>query len=117
METRSLTEEKRRVRRELKETAAGLSERYVAEASRAVCERVLQSREFQEAAVVFGYLSFRKEISVDAVLEAALRLGKIVAVPWIFSRTEMKAARLVSLEDLTLDRYGIRTLSELRSGV
>ena len=55
METHSLTEEKRRVRRELKETAAGLSERYVAEASRAVCERVLQSREFQEAAVVFGY--------------------------------------------------------------
>lgn len=112
METHLLTEEKRRVRRELKETAAGLSERYVAEASRAVCERVLQSREFQEAAVVFGYLSFRKEISVDAVLEAALRLGKIVAVPWIISRTEMKAARLVSLDNLPLDRYGIRTAPE-----
>ena len=98
METYSLTEEKCRVRRELKETAAGLSERYVAEASRAVCERVLQSREFQEAAVVFGYLSFHKEISVDAVLEAALRLGKMVAVPCIISRTEMKAARLVSLD-------------------
>lgn len=112
METHLLTEEKRRVRRELKETAAELSERYVAEASRAVCERVLQSREFQEAAVVFGYLSFRKEISVDAVLEAALRLGKIVAVPWIISRTEMKAARLISLENLPLDRYGIRTAPE-----
>ena len=112
METYSLTEEKCRVRRELKETAAGLSERYVAEASRAVCERVLQSREFQEAAVVFGYLSFHKEISVDAVLEAALRLGKMVAVPCIISRTEMKAARLVSLENLPLDRYGIRTAPE-----
>ena len=112
METYSLTEEKCRVRRELKETAVGLSERYVAEASRAVCERVLQSREFQEAAVVFGYLSFHKEISVNAVLEAALRLGKMVAVPWIISRTEMKAARLVSLENLPLDRYGIRTAPE-----
>ena len=112
METYSLTEEKCRVRRELKESSAGFSERYVAEASRAVCERVLQSREFQEAAVVFGYLSFHKEISVDAVLEAALRLGKMVAVPCIISRTEMKAARLVSLENLPLDRYGIRTAPE-----
>ena len=49
---------------------------------------------------------------MDAVLEAALRLGKIVAVPWIISRTEMKAARLVSLENLPLDRYGIRTAPE-----
>ena len=100
METYSLTEEKCRVRRELKESSAGFSERYVAEASRAVCERVLQSREFQEAAVVFGYLSF------------PLRLGKVVAVPCIISRTEMKAARLVSLENLPLDRYGIRTSPE-----
>ena len=61
---------------------------------------------------MFGYLSFHKEISVDAVLEAALRLGKMVAVPWIISRTEMKAARLVSLENLPLDRYGIRTAPE-----
>jgi 5-formyltetrahydrofolate cyclo-ligase len=105
----SLKEEKRRVRRELKETAAHFSECYVAEASRAVCEKVLQSNEFREAAVVFGYLSFFNEISVDAVLEEALRLGKIVAVPWIVSHNEMQAARLETLKDLPLDRFGIRT--------
>ena len=108
----SLQEEKRRVRRELKETAARFSERYVAEASRTVCEKVVQSNEFRKAAVIFGYLSFRNEISVDAVLEEALHLGKTVAVPWIVSQHEMQAARLEILQDLPLDRYGIRTAPE-----
>lgn len=112
MEQFSLQEEKRRVRCELKETSAGFSERYVAEASRAVCDKVLRSSEFGKAAVVFGYLSFRNEISVDAVLTEALRLGKTVAVPWIVSHTEMKAALLKSLDSLPVDRYGIRTAPE-----
>ena len=108
----SLKEEKLRVRSELKETAAGFSGTYVTETSRAVCDKVLQSAVFREAAVIFGYLSFRNEISVDAVLEEAQRLGKTVAVPWIVSRTEMKAARLETLENLPTDRYGIRTAPE-----
>ena len=112
MEQLLLKEEKHRVRRELKETAARFSKNYVAEASRAVCDTVLKSGEFQKAVVVFGYLSFRNEMSVDAVLKEALRLGKTVAVPWIVSKTEMKAALLNSLDNLPVDRYGIRTVPE-----
>ena len=112
METLLCKEEKRRVRRELKDTAAGFSKSYVDEASRAVCDKVLQSREFRKASVIFGYLSFSNEISVDAVLKAALHEGKTVAVPWIISRTEMQAAMLNSLDNLPLDRYGIRTAPE-----
>ena len=112
MKQLQLKEEKLRIRRELKETAAAFSKSYVSEASSAVCEKVLKSKEFREASVIFGYLSFRNEISVDGVLEEALRLGKTVAVPWIVSQTEMKAARLETLEDLPTDRYGIRTAPE-----
>ena len=107
-----LKEEKLRVRHELKETAAAFSKSYVSEASRAVCEKVLKSKEFREASVIFGYLSFRNEISVDGVFEEALRLGKSFAVPRIVSQTEMKAALLHSLDNLPLDRYGIRTATE-----
>ena len=96
----------------MKETAALFPVSYVSEASRAVCEKVLQSSEFRKAAVIFGFLSFRNEISVDTVLEEALRLGKTVTVPWIVSRSEMQAARLESLQDLPLDHYGIRTAPE-----
>ena len=86
MKQLQLKEEKLRVRRELKETAAVFSGSYVSEASRAVCEKVLQSREFREASVIFGYLSFRNEISVDAVFEEALRLGLRCCIRWTICR-------------------------------
>ena len=52
------------------------------------------------------------EVSVDRILLEALRAGKTVTVPLIVSRTEMQAAVLESLENLPLDRYGIRTVPE-----
>jgi len=103
--------QKKEVRRELKETAENFSQDYIAAASLAVCEQVLKSNEFLQAGLIFGYLAFRNEISVDLILQEALRMGKIVAVPRIISKTEMEAARLQTLQDLPLDRYGIRTVS------
>ncbi len=100
------------VRNGLKRIEAGFSEEYVEKTSDAVSGLILQSREFRDAKAVFGFLSFGHEISVDRVLLEALRLGKLVAVPHIISATEMLAARLESLQDLPLDRYGIRTTPE-----
>ena len=67
------------------------------------CCKAVSSKRRRWCSVIFRF---------TAVLEAALRLGKMVAVPCIISRTEMKAARLVSLENLPLDQYGIRTAPE-----
>lgn len=100
---------KQQVRRELKRTAERFSQRYVEAASRAVCRSVLQSREFLQAETIFGYLAFQNEISVDELLQEALRLGKTVAVPRIVSKTEMQAATVNALQELPLDCYGIRT--------
>lgn len=108
----SLQAEKKAVRKELAAATAAFSDDYVEEVSRAVCRQILESRLFLQSQTVFGYLSFEKEISVDAVLREALRLGKTVLVPRILSRTEMQAAVLHTLEDLPLDRYGIRTVPE-----
>ena len=102
---------KKLVRSELKKTAEQFTQEYVKEASNAVCQAILQSREFLQAKTIFGYLAFRNEISVDGILQAALRLGKTVTVPLITSRTEMRAAELNSLQNLPLDRYGIRTVA------
>lgn len=104
--------QKETVRRELKERAQDFSADYLAKTSRSVCERILQSEIFSRAQIIFGYLAFAGEISVDTVLREALRLGKRVAVPWIVSRTEMQAVQLTSMQDLPLDRYGIRTAPE-----
>jgi len=105
-------QQKKALRRELREVAGMFSLEYVTDASEAVCASILQSKFFLEAHVIFGYLAFQNEINVDLVLEEAIRAGKIVAVPRIISKTEMQAARLDRLNDLPLDRYGIRTVPD-----
>lgn len=104
--------DKKEARRELKELAQGFAADYLAKTSQAVCENILRSEIFSRSQVIFGYLAFVGEISVDRVLQEALRLGKTVAVPRIISRTEMQAAQLTSMQNLPLDRYGIRTAPE-----
>lgn len=104
--------DKKEARRELKELAQGFAADYLAKTSQAVCENILRSEIFSRSQVIFGYLAFAGEISVDRVLQEALRLGKTVAVPRIISPTEMQAAQLTFMQDLPLDRYGIRTAPE-----
>lgn len=107
-----LRAEKQVARSELKAAAATFSSAYVAELSRLISGQIIASPLFLQAQTIFGYLSFYGELSVDDVLRAALRMKKTVLVPYIVNRTEMQAAVLSGLEDLPLDRYGIRTVPE-----
>ncbi|XOQ52663.1 MAG: 5-formyltetrahydrofolate cyclo-ligase [Succiniclasticum sp.] len=103
---------KKELRQELKRRMDARTDARVAADSEAIARQVLASPVFREASLVFGYLAFGRELSVDAILQEAIRLGKTVAVPFIVSKTEFKAAVLPRLENLPLDRYGIRTVPE-----
>ena len=103
---------KKLLRKEVLRRAAAFTDEAVDSWSAGVCRRILESEAFRKADTVLGYLSFNKEISVDGVLREALRRGKTVAVPFIVSATEFRAARLERLDNLPPDRYGIRTVPE-----
>ena len=96
-------------RKELLAVRNALLASQVARDSAAVARTVLALPEFQHATHVMGFLSFGSEISVDAILKEALRLGKTVAVPRINGPHTMVAAQLTRMTDLPRDRYGIRT--------
>ena len=59
-----------------------------------------------------GYLAFGNELSVDLVLQQALRDGKTVAVPLVQSATEMAPVQLQNMLNFELDRYGIRSVRQ-----
>lgn len=83
-----------------------------AEEDACIARHIIASNAFQQADVVLAYLAFGEEISVDDVIMEALLQGKKVAVPLIVSAHEFKAALLTGLDNLPLDRYGIRTVRE-----
>lgn len=100
------------LRKALKQQRNSFSPQHVAESSKAVVEQLLKWQPYQRAHSIMAYLAFGKELSLDALLVQALAEGKRVCVPYIISATEMLAVEITSLEQLKLDRYGIRSVKE-----
>ncbi|MGM9570513.1 MAG: 5-formyltetrahydrofolate cyclo-ligase [Phascolarctobacterium sp.] len=105
-----LEQEKITLRKALRRQRAQLTREQVTAASEAVARQILACDAFRKAKSVMGFLAFGKELSVDAVLAAALAMGKTVAVPHIVSDTSFVPVRLNNMQDFELDRYGIRTV-------
>lgn len=75
----------------------------------AIARRILASPLYENAPVLLGYLAYREEISVDAVLVQALRQGKRVYVPrCLDGEGRMAFFALTSFAELEIGMYGIR---------
>ena len=98
------------LRKALRQQRAQLTREQVTAAAEAVAQQILACDAFCKAKSIMGFLAFGKELSVDAVLLAALAMGKTVAVPHIVSATSFVPVRLAKMQDFELDRYGIRTV-------
>ena len=103
---------KTELRKRLKAERAKLRAEQVALSSEQVSRHILACDAYRKAQCIMGYLAFGKELSVDAVLRAALAEGKKVVVPLVTSATEMVPVVLQSMQDFELDRYGIRSVRE-----
>lgn len=100
------------LRKHLKKARAQFSAAQVSESSEQVSRHILACDAYRKAQCIMGYLAFGKELSVDAVLSAALAEGKKVVVPLVTSATEMVPVVLQNMQDFELDRYGIRSVSQ-----
>lgn len=102
---------KQQLRKELKSLRNQLSRDQVDRWSKEICANIMLSPQYRQADVIFGYLAFGNEPNIDIVLEQARLAGKTVCVPQIISETEICAVRFEGFGQLSLDRYGIRSVS------
>ena len=100
-------EEKKRLRRVMREAQRALPEEYVLRAGERIEARLLALPQYRRAQSIFLYISMEKEPSTRRVLSQALQDGKRVYVPKCVNRGEMLAIRLDSLDDLAPGSYGI----------
>lgn len=70
--------------------------------SRQIVDRILASKVFQEAETIMIYRTVKGEVRLDALEEAALKLGKRLAYPLCISDREMIA--LMPRENLPADK-------------
>ncbi len=79
----------------------------VAECSRAIRKRVLETPEVRGAFSIFIYVSFGKEVDTHALIRELLKQGKTILVPQIVGEGLMEAHRLARQEDLQPGKFGI----------
>ena len=107
-----IAEEKVELRKYFKRLRSQLTAEQAASGSLLTARQILACDAYRKASCIMGYLAFGNELSVDLVLQQALRDGKTVAVPLVQSATEMAPVQLENMLNFELDRYGIRSVHQ-----
>ena len=100
-------EEKKILRKGLKERAAGLDGGYCRQADGAIFRQVISLPEYIESQVLFCYVGMEGEIDTRPVILDALERGKQVCVPLCTARGVMEARRIFGLGELKRGSFGI----------
>ena len=100
--------DKKQLRAQIREKKRAMTQAQIEEKSRALGALFRQSRDYQEANTIYGYLSYNQEVRTVPILEQALRDGKRVAVPKVYGDT----MKFIYMEDLTAVEVGYAGIPE-----
>lgn len=96
-------------RKDLHAKLAGMSDSDRRRADVAIANHVVATSLYQMADTVLLYLNIEREVSADAIVEHALRLGKRVAVPaFVHAGSAFAACELRALQATVRGRFGVR---------
>ena len=102
----TVSEEKKRIRREMKQAREKLSPEQISSFSKILADRLLATDAYRRARTIYVYLSYSKEVRTEKIIRKALEDGKRVAAPKICGR-EMVFYRIKGLEGLEKNALGI----------
>lgn len=103
----SIKEQKKQLRKKVKEKIAALSPEYCVTADQQIFKKLILLKEYQDAEVFFCYVGTKEEIDTTPVLEDILRSGKRLGVPKCISYGVMEVYEITSLDELQPGAYGI----------
>lgn len=98
---------KREIREFHKKLRSQMSGAEVAEKSRQITGRVLQSAWYQNAEVIYGYAPLSNEVDDRDFLEQALSEGKVVALPKTGADCSMEFYQVTALTQLVEGRFHV----------
>lgn len=93
-------EEKRRLRRTIRDLASTLSPRYLEESGRAIAAHLLAMPEYQAAGTVFCFVGVGQEVDTRPILRDILEAGKTLCVPLCTGPGQMEPRRVTALDQL-----------------
>lgn len=103
----SIKEQKKQLRKKIKEKLALLSLEYCKFADKQIFKKLAALKVYQEAKVVFCYVGTKDEINTMPILKDILNQGKRLGVPKCISYGIMEVYEITSLDELQSGAYGI----------
>ena len=103
----SMAEEKKTLRRVIKQRQSELHSEYREEADRKIISLFLSTSEYTKARCIFAFVGTGAEIDTAEILRAALKDGKRLCVPLCVGRGVMEAREIRSPDELQPGAFGI----------
>lgn len=97
------------MRRQVRDTTASFSKKYIDTANEAILQNILSLPEYQNAKTIFAYYSMGIEPDTLSIIQHALENGKTVAIPRTFDKGAMEARVITNLDGLVIGKYDIPT--------
>ena len=104
----SFTEQKKKIRQEVKQCRKELPAEYCRQSDSAIFAYVTGLKEYQQAEVIFCFVGTGEEIDTLPVIQDAWKRGKKVGVPLCVAKGVMEVRQIFGEEDLVDGFYGIR---------
>ncbi len=81
---------KNSIRKEMKKKRSDIPTEELQEKSSIITNKILETKEYQEADIILAYMSTKKEVDVSGVISQAFLDGKKVYIPKVISKTAMQ---------------------------
>lgn len=99
--------EKKDIRKKVFSLRKQLTEKELTDHSSIICQKILESEEYQNSDTIFVYMDCKGEVSMKLLLEQAWKDGKKVAAPRVTGPGTMKYYYISSYEDVAPGYYDI----------
>ena len=97
--------DKQTIRQAMRARKKTLTEAEILRRSELLCRMVLETKEYQTADTIYGYLPFNQEVNLRPLLAQALSDGKQVALPKCY-RSEMRFVLITDLDQVQKSTNG-----------
>lgn len=100
--------DKKELRACIRDQKRAMSEQQIESLSAALAEKFFETKQYKDAAAIYGYLPYNQEVHTVPILERAVQDGKTVAVPKVIDDRMI----FVVMDDLTKVEKGYAGIPE-----
>ena len=112
METTSIIEEKKILRKKMRSMRESMPKEERDKASHKIVSRLIENPVYQHSTTIMAYASMPEEIQLNELFYHAFANNKILAIPLIIGRGTMRPVFLPTMEDLVVGDFGIMTVRQ-----